>query len=76
VAVGLVALVLSAAAVAGFIAWDRRRPVTKPGERSMRTGAILVVVGLIWTVVAWWAVIPELVLAAGLVMMTVGRWGS
>lgn len=37
-----------------------------------RIGASLVVVGLLWTIFAWWLVVPEVLLALGVVLLVGG----
>ncbi len=58
----------------GWAIWEGVRPgATSRGERLARVGLALAVIGLIWTVFAWWMVIPELILLAGIVLLLMGR---
>jgi len=58
----------------GWAIWEGVRPGARPrGERLTRVGLALTVTGLLWTVFAWWMVIPELILLAGIVLLLMGR---
>jgi uncharacterized membrane protein len=58
----------------GWAIWEGVRPgASSRAERLARVGLALTVVGLIWTVFAWWMVIPELILLAGIVLLLIGR---
>ncbi len=58
----------------GWAIWEGVRPgATSRSERLTRVGLALTVIGLFWTVFAWWMVIPELILVAGIVLLLIGR---
>lgn len=57
----------------GLAIWNVFRPgAASLGERMTRIGGSLVVVGLAWTVFAWWLVIPEVLLAIGVALLVGG----
>ena len=58
----------------GWAIWEGVRPgIRSRAERLGRVGIALTVIGLFWTVFAWWMVIPELILLAGIVLLVIGR---
>jgi hypothetical protein len=60
--------------IAGFVLWDRMAPVSStPDMRVVWTGAILAVVGLVTSLLAWWLVVPVLALLAGAALIVIGR---
>jgi predicted acyltransferase len=72
----MIPLVLVLVVAAGFVAyfgWNRQAPVDSRGERMARAGIVLTAVGVIWTVFAWWMVLPELVVLGGVTLIVVGR---
>ena len=66
----LVLLVL----VAGFVAWDRRSPVSaSPDQRLIAVGGILAAVGAVASLMMWWLVVPVVVLLVGCTLTVIGR---
>ncbi len=58
----------------GWAIWEGVRPGARSrAERLTRVGLALTVIGLFWTVFAWWMVFPELILVAGIVLLLIGR---
>ncbi len=58
----------------GWAIWEGVRPGAKSrGERLKRIGVALTAIGVIWTIFAWWMVVPELILLAGLVLLVLSR---
>lgn len=54
--------------------WEGVRPGARSrAERLRRIGLALTAMGVIWTVFAWWMVVPELLLLAGIVLLVVSR---
>lgn len=54
--------------------WEGVRPgASSRAERLRRIGLALIAIGVIWTVFAWWMVVPELILLAGIVLLVVSR---
>lgn len=57
-----------------WVIWEGFRPgATSRAERLKRIGLALTVNGVVWTVLAWWMLIPELVLLTGVVLLLVSR---
>ncbi len=57
-----------------WVIWEGFRPgASSRAERLKRVGLALTVNGVIWTALAWWMLIPELVLLAGVVLLLVSR---
>ena len=72
----VVRVVLLLALVGGtcWAIWEGVRPgIRSRAERLGRVGLALTVIGLFWTVFAWWMVIPELILLAGIALLVIGR---
>ncbi len=59
--------------VGAYFAWDRRLPLSGPGDGPVKLGAAMTVVGVIGTFLLWWTVVPVLLLVAGLVVLAVSR---
>ncbi len=58
----------------GWATWEGVRPGSRSGkERLARIGLPLTVMGVILTVFAWWMLIPELILLAGIVLLLTNR---
>ena len=58
----------------GWAIWEGVRPGAKSrGERLKRIGVALTAIGIIWTIFAWWLVVPELILVAGLILLLLSR---
>lgn len=58
----------------GWAIWEGVRPgVTSRAERLKRIGLVLVVMGGIWTVFAFWMIVPELILLAGVLLLVMSR---
>lgn len=58
----------------GWAIWEGVRPGAKSrAERVTRIGLALTAIGVIWTAFAWWMVVPELILLAGIVLLLVSR---
>ncbi len=58
----------------GWAIWEGVRPGTSSrAERFRRIGIALTAIGVVWTVFAWWMVVPELILLAGIVLLLVSR---
>lgn len=54
--------------------WEGMRPgAGSRSERLRRIGLALTAIGVIWTVFAWWMVVPELILLGGIVLLVVSR---
>ncbi len=59
----------------GWVIWEIVRPGTASrNERLKRVGLALTAIGVFWTVFAWWMIIPELILVAGIVLLLMSRW--
>lgn len=52
--------------------WGARAGEQSGAERVQRIGIALTAVGVVWTAFAWWLVVPELILIAGLLVFAVG----
>ncbi len=60
--------------VAGFVLWDRRSPTSaSPDTRMIRIGVVLAAIGAVFSFIAWWAIVPVVVLLVGATMIVVGR---
>lgn len=58
----------------GWAIWEGVRPGAKSRrERLKRIGLALTAIGIIWTIFAWWMVVPEVILVAGLVLLVLSR---
>ena len=58
----------------GWAIWEGVRPGPRSrAERLTRVGLALIAIGVFWTVFAWWMVVPELILLAGVVLVLMGR---
>lgn len=58
----------------GWAVWEGVRPgATSRAERFRRVGVALTALGAIWTLFAWWMVLPELILLVGLVLLVLSR---
>lgn len=69
--IGLVILLLIAA---GFVLWDRRSPVSaSPDMRMTWIGGVLAAIGAVTSMMAWWAIVPVVVLLVGATLIVVGR---
>jgi len=52
--------------------WGVRAGEQSGAARVQRIGVALVAVGLLWTAFAWWLVVPELILVAGVLVLAAG----
>jgi hypothetical protein len=69
--IGIAVLVLIAV---GFVLWDRRTPASAaPDMRLVWAGVVLAAIGLVATLLAWWLVVPVIVLLAGATLIVAGR---
>ena len=60
--------------VAAFVGWDRQSAVSaSPDDRLVRVGAVLVIVGAVWSLLMWWLVVPVIVFAGGGALVVIGR---
>lgn len=58
----------------GRAIWEGVRPGARSrAERLQRVGLALTAIGVIWTLFAWWMVVPELMLMAGVVLLLMSR---
>lgn len=60
--------------VAGGIVlwWGLRAGAQSGAARVQRAGIAITAVGVLWTAFAWWLVVPELILIAGIVVLAAG----
>ena len=59
--------------VAAIVLWWGARAGEQSGPaRVQRIGVALTSVGVLWTAFAWWLVVPELILVAGLLVLGIG----
>lgn len=56
----------------GVVWWGARAGEQAGAARVQRIGIALTAVGVLWTAFAWWLVVPELILIAGLLVLAVG----
>lgn len=72
--IGIAILLLVAA---GFVAWDRRSPVSaSPDMRLVWVGIVLAAIGVVSSLMFWWLYVPVVVLLVGASLIVVGRHRS
>jgi len=69
--IGILVLVV---VLGGFVVWDRLWATSpSPDVRMVRAGFVVAAVGLVFSALAWWLIVPVVVLLVGCTLVVVGR---
>jgi hypothetical protein len=70
----MIGIAILVVVVVGFVLWDRRTPASPaPDMRLVWVGAVLAAIGLVASLLAWWLIVPVIMLIVGATLIVIGR---